>query len=70
MDPTLIYGAVTAVDQTRQQFTTTRHSSRNAASPSTQSWRRRAASALHRLADRLEPGATWSTASPRSVPAT
>lgn len=70
MDPILIYGAVTAVDQTRQQFTTIRPPSRNPASISTRSWRPGVARMLHRLAERLEPGTTWSTASRRSVPAT
>jgi hypothetical protein len=55
MDPTLIYGAVTAVDQTHRQFTTGRRPSAHAAPAATRPWRRGTASMLHRLADRLEP---------------
>jgi hypothetical protein len=53
MDPILIYGAVTAQNQTRQTHTTIRRSSSNAASSSTRSWRPGAARLLRRLADRL-----------------
>jgi hypothetical protein len=70
MDPILIYGAVTAHNQTRQQHTTIRPTSPNSASSSTRSWRPGAAKVLRRMADRLEPATTWSSTPRRSVPAT
>jgi hypothetical protein len=70
MDPILIYGAVTAANQTRQPLPIGRRPAKRTASTTSRSWRRRAALVLHRLAGRLEPELAWSAETRRSIPAT
>jgi hypothetical protein len=70
MDPILIYGAVTAANQTRQPLRTGRRPAHRTAPTSSRSWRRRLAVVLRGLASRLEPEPSWSADTRRSIPAT
>jgi hypothetical protein len=70
MDPILIYGAVTAANQTRQRPVTDRRPAQTTVPTSSRSWRRSVALALHRLASWLEPAPSWSADRRGSIPAT
>jgi hypothetical protein len=54
MDPTLVFGAITAVDATKRRFDPNRSPARRRSVP-THTLRHGVARTLHRVADRLEP---------------